>query len=256
MKQLKLMFFIVLLAMVGCKNADRDLALLRGHEWQLKSMTESGEVVANPQELPTLLFSDSTAVYGMAGCNRFFGTYVAGAKGQMEIAPGGATMMFCPDMAFEDRYMKALSGVKSFTVRADELILENGDAKLKLVYIPLDTTRMLGVSEDAHGCNAAAGYTWSEVRQKCGRLFEDGVQFSATAGQDSTLAAYVVFATDSLKAEVFVPGQTKNPVLERRQLAGGEYVWNEEDDDTFNVRKVNGRWVIEQREKILYTQAD
>lgn len=25
---------------------------------------------------------------------------------------------------------------------------------------------------------------------------------------------------------------------------------------TFNVRKVNGRWVIEQREKILYTQAD
>ena len=33
MKQLKLMFFIVLLAMVGCKNADRDLALLRGHEW-------------------------------------------------------------------------------------------------------------------------------------------------------------------------------------------------------------------------------
>lgn len=139
MKQLKLMIFVALLTMAGCKNVDRELTLLRSHEWQLKSMTVAGETVDNPQELPTLSFSDSTAVYGMAGCNRFFGTYAVGEKQQMEITPNGATMMFCPDMAFEDRYMKALSDVKNFTVQANELILENGDSKLKLVYLPVQS---------------------------------------------------------------------------------------------------------------------
>lgn len=256
MKQMKLMVFIFLAVLAGCKSRDHELSVLQGQEWQLKSLTEAGETVNNPRELPTLVFSDSSRVYGSAGCNRFFGTYTADEKGQISITPGGATMMFCPDMAFEDQYLKALPKVKSFVVRKEELILKDAESNLQLVYVPKDTTRLIGVAEDAHGCNAAAGYTWSEVRQNCVRLFEEGVKFVAAAGQDSTMAAYVVFATDSLKAEVFMPDNKINPVLERRQLPQGGYTWNQEDDDTWNVRKVNGNWVIEQRGQVMYSQAD
>ncbi|MEI3153860.1 MAG: META domain-containing protein [Odoribacter sp.] len=101
MKTMKWMTLVLLVMGAGCKEQDNSLALLRGQEWELKTMTESGKMVTNPQELPTLKFSDSTAVYGSAGCNRFFGTYTTGEKGKINIKPGGATMMFCPDMAFE-----------------------------------------------------------------------------------------------------------------------------------------------------------
>ena len=45
---------------------------LTAQEWQLKEM--SG-LSSKPEKMPTLLFTDSTALYGFAGCNRFFGTY-------------------------------------------------------------------------------------------------------------------------------------------------------------------------------------
>ena len=45
-------------------------------------------------------------------------------------------------------------------------------------------------------------------------------------------------------------------MLDRRTLPAGGYVWNQEDDDTYNVRRLDGKWVIEQRGKVLYKQAD
>ena len=252
MKKTKWMMFMLLAFMVGCKSNDNSLTLLRNHEWQLKSMTAAGKTVNNPQQLPTLQFSDSTAVYGSAGCNRFFGTYTTGEKRMMTIKPGGVTMMYCPDMAFEDQYLKALPEVKSYDVTDRELILKGADENLRLIYVPVDTTKRIGVANDVHGCNAAAGYTWSEVRKNCVRLFEDGVKLTAAAGQDTTLAAYVVFAVDSLQAEVFLPNQEKHPVLDRRSLPQGGYAWNEESDDTVNVYQQNGTWVIEQRGEVLY----
>ena len=57
-------------------------------------------------------------------------------------------------------------------------------------------------------------------------------------------------------AEVYVPGHDNHPVLDRRTLPAGGYVWNQEDDDTYNVRRLDGKWVIEQRGKVLYKQAD
>lgn len=71
-----------------------------------------------------------------------------------------------------------------------------------MVFGPLVKGEQVGVAKDEHGCNAAAGYTWSEVQAKCIRLFEDGIQFQSVQDTASALAAYVVFSADSLKAEV------------------------------------------------------
>lgn len=56
------LFFLV----TGCKKQDH--AELTAQEWQLKEM--SG-LSSKPEKMPTLLFTDSTALYGFAGCNRF-----------------------------------------------------------------------------------------------------------------------------------------------------------------------------------------
>lgn len=71
----------------------------------------------------------------------------------------------------------------------------------------------------------------------------------------SSSAAYIVFSADSLQVEAYVPGNENHPVLDRRQLPAGGYAWNQEDDDTYNVRQIDGLWVIEQRGNLLYKQA-
>ena len=43
-------------------------------------------------------------------------------------------------------------------------------------------------------------------------------------------------------------------MLDRRSLPAGDYAWNIEDDDTKNVRKVDGVWTISQRGKEIYRQ--
>lgn len=142
MRKIQWMIMVLLLAAVSCKNAPKEqtTAALTGHEWELKSMTKADSVVKNPEKLPTLLFTDSTAVYGSAGCNRFFGTYNVEKEGKMTLNPGGATMMYCPDMAFEDAYLKSLTEVKEYTIRGKELKLTDGAGKLVLVYGVAETT--------------------------------------------------------------------------------------------------------------------
>lgn len=257
MKKLKMMMFAVFIIAAGCKSGSKSETPLSGHEWKLKVMTEDGVSIANPQGLPTLLFTDSTALYGFAGCNRFFGTYTTGKKNVMTIKPGGVTMMYCPDMNFEDRYMKALHEVASYSIQGKELTLADADNKLTLVYELADTTqRLIGVADDSHGCNAAAGYTWSEVRSGCVRLFEDGIRLNSVTDTAATLSAFVIFAVDSLKAEVFLPTTEIHSVLERRTLPAGGYAWNQEDDDTLNVRLSDGKWIIEKRGEMLYSEAE
>lgn len=135
---MKKMMTVVLVAIVatlaGCKGSENLVALLKGHEWQLKSFTADGAVVANPEELPILEFSSKSKMSGTAGCNNFFGTYATSNKGTITLVPGGVTMMACPDMEFEDRYMKALTEVKTYDVSKEELTLKDAKGKVVIVY--------------------------------------------------------------------------------------------------------------------------
>lgn len=111
-------------------------------------------------------------------------------------------------------------------------------------------TPMPGSDRDSHGCIGSAGYVWSDARGECIRLFEAGIRTTDEKGQ----AAYIVFSPDSSRAELFFSNGDPSELLERRQLPGGGSAWNIEDDDTKNVRRVDGVWTIDQRGKRLYTQ--
>jgi len=99
-------------------------------------------------------------------------------------------------------------------------------------------------------CNPDEGYVWSEMNQNCVKLFEKGISMISAQTPDLDHVVYVLFSADSTKVEIFTD-QKSSDILDRR-IALGEPVWNVEDDDTKNVRKFNGNWVIEQRGKVIY----
>lgn len=112
--------------------------------------------------------------------------------------------------------------------------------------------QLVGADRDEHGCLPSAGYTWSEVRRDCIRLFEEGIRLEDTAGN----TCFIVFGPDSAQAELFFNHGDKSEILDRRILPRGDFAWNVEDDDTKNLRRENGKWIIRQRTKIIYTEVE
>ena len=104
---------------------------------------------------------------------------------------------------------------------------------MEAVKLVLHPAALVGADRDEHGCIGSAGYTWSEVRKDCIRLFEDGIRTEAVDGSGEVM--YVVFSPDSLKAELFGSESEGSEVLDRRTLPSGGHVWNVEDDDTKNL---------------------
>lgn len=246
--------FVLLLAvisLVGCKGKKLvDKQELASQEWILSEFKKGDTIQVLPPENLTILFTDTNTVYGMAGCNRFMGHYELSKEKGFTLDPGGMTMMACPNLGFEDMYVKALSVARYASIDNDKLVIEGNDGKIILVYKPY--SREVGVAMDEHGCNAAAGYMWSEVRGDCIRIFEEGIRMDSQADKNVTSSAFLVFSPDSLQVELFLPEENAQPVLDRRALPKGGYAWNQEDDDTYNVMQVDSTWIISRRGDILY----
>ncbi|UCE89538.1 MAG: META domain-containing protein [Pseudomonadota bacterium] len=63
----------------------------------------------------SVTFSDGK-ISGAAGCNRYFGAVKGKDPYDLSVGPVGATRMACPEpvMAIEDRFLRALEGVRQF----------------------------------------------------------------------------------------------------------------------------------------------
>jgi hypothetical protein len=87
-----------------------------------------------------------------------------------------------------------------------------------LMIISCSSTRgkgmMTGNDRDEHGCIGSAGYTWSEVRKDCIRLFEDGMEVKDARSPEGE-ATYAVFSRDSSKVEIFAVYNKKSSMLVR-----------------------------------------
>ena len=120
----------------------------------------------------------------------------------------------------------------------------------KLVQYP--QSPIVGGDRDEHGCIGSAGYVWCEVQKDCIRLFDKGIRTESV--DDSNASAFIVFSPDSTQLELFFSNNQPNEILDRRGLPSGSYAWNVEDDDTKNVRLIDGLWTISQRNKLIYSQ--
>jgi hypothetical protein len=65
---------------------------------------------------------------------------------------------------------------------------------------------VLGGDRDVHGCKGSAGYTYSQIRNNCVRVFEQKIKLKEVSSDKSyTSMTAVIFSKDMKRAEVFIP---------------------------------------------------
>ncbi|WEK71130.1 MAG: hypothetical protein P0Y62_06125 [Candidatus Chryseobacterium colombiense] len=83
---------------------------------------------------------------------------------------------------------------------------------------------VVGGDKDVHGCKASAGYTYSQIKNNCVRVFEQKIKLKEVSSDKSyTTMTAVIFSKDMKKAEVFIPDASAKSIILDRQ--GKEKLW-------------------------------
>lgn len=83
---------------------------------------------------------------------------------------------------------------------------------------------VVGGDKDVHGCKASAGYTYSQLRNNCVRVFEQKIKLKEVGSDKSyTSMTAVIFSKDMKKAEVFIPDASAKSIILDRQ--GKDKLW-------------------------------
>lgn len=121
---------------VACAATPEDS--LAGEEWGLVEI--SGDPVPGGEIGATLRYAAAEKrVSGSAGCNRYFGTVLAGpAGGALKLGPIGATRKLCapPAMEFEGRFLGVLRTVARWERVGAELLLTGSAGSLRFEVRP------------------------------------------------------------------------------------------------------------------------
>ena len=71
-----------------------------------------------------------------------------------------------------------------------------------------------GGDRDDHGCIASAGYTWSQVKENCIRLWEEGISLQNAKDKEASTVCYIVSGNDD-KIEAFLPESPGGIILSK-----------------------------------------
>ena len=123
MKKILFAAAAALVALTACNGARKTVAL-EGTQWKLEQMEGiPAEAITREADFFTLTFNAAdTMVNGRTNCNRFFGKYELKGK-ELELKNLGMTRMACPDMQYEDAFVKMLDEVDRFEIKGAELTL-------------------------------------------------------------------------------------------------------------------------------------
>lgn len=113
---------VLFAAMTACCGGAQ--TALEGTTWKLAEMEGiPAEAINAGADAFTLKFDAAdTLVSGRTNCNRFFGKYEK-QDGKLEFGNLGMTRMACPDMQYEDAFVKMLDEVDRFEIKGAELTL-------------------------------------------------------------------------------------------------------------------------------------
>jgi hypothetical protein len=106
-----------------------------------------------------------------------------------------------------------------------------------------------GADADEHGCRASTGFQWSNLREKCIKVFEEGIKLDpGEAITDKTTVAFVIFNDDNSKAEIFMPSETSSVTLERKgpRIAS----WNNGD---WQLELKGANYILKKKDVIQYS---
>ncbi|WP_194765773.1 hypothetical protein [Tamlana sp. I1] len=89
----------------------------------------------------------------------------------------------------------------------------------------INTQKIVGNDKDEHDCVGSAGYTWSELKQDCVRLFEAGQRLNSVI-DETEKPVFVLFNDDQSKLELFLPNEKSTVILsalEKGKYTSGNY---------------------------------
>ncbi|MGG5507716.1 MULTISPECIES: hypothetical protein [unclassified Myroides] len=96
------------------------------------------------------------------------------------------------------------------------------DQEVQVKEEQVENSPRIGGDKNDKGCLVAAGETWSELRQKCLRLFEEGMRLNPVHKDSAAvISAFVLFNDDKSKVELFLPEESsKTLILDRKDTTG------------------------------------
>lgn len=69
----------------------------------------------------------------------------------------------------------------------------------------------VGGQKDEHGCLTSAGETWSQLKQSCIQVFNEGIRLNPIENNgNTTIIAFILWKDDSTQVEVFLPEKKYN----------------------------------------------
>lgn len=114
---------------------------------------------------------------------------------------------------------------------------------------------MVGNDRDSHGCIGSAGYTWSELKQDCIRVFEAGTPFTAYGtNKNTSLAAYVIVSADKTKAEVYLPNRSTESGVILAKVKGNASLLFENQEEKIKITSSNSLYLISVNEDSIFSQ--
>ncbi|MGE8431299.1 MULTISPECIES: hypothetical protein [Chryseobacterium] len=89
---------------------------------------------------------------------------------------------------------------------------------------------IVGGDVDVHGCRASAGFTYSQIKNVCVKVFEQKIKLKEVdSDKSSTSMTAVIFSKDMKRAEIFIPeGNAKSIILDKegksKMWKSGSYI--------------------------------
>jgi heat shock protein HslJ len=110
----------------------QDATAMAGQRWYILSMNGGELTVPEAGERPWIELNNGQ-LQGFGGCNNLMGSYTT-ENGSLHFAEVGSTKKYCPELqAVERSILDMLAEVNSFTVRENELLLQQGARELAVL---------------------------------------------------------------------------------------------------------------------------
>lgn len=118
----------------------------------------------------------------------------------------------------------------------------------------------VGNDVDPNGCKQSAGYIWSEAKNRCIRIWEEGTLFKKyISGEESRKndpeTIYVVLSDDKSKAELFFGGTDRPVLLDKNPEIEGDVspILYERDYENVKIQyRKDAYWILHEGKAIYY----
>ena len=86
---------------------------------------------------------------------------------------------------------------------------------------------MAGSDRDKHNCIASAGYSWSELKHNCVKIFEEGVRLNPAVNNNdqAVISAFIIQPSNTDSIELFLPNENDGQGIVIKPLNEQKNVW-------------------------------